>query len=585
MSKTIKTKENTFYTIKNLTDDIGVMPVYADSYVGLSTTYDIKSNPDTSFYMGESTTVSPDDFIYGEGEINDIYLNLYVNSVTQSNPQTAPWIDVFMLKPNLDITEGNMVIVSGNYTAPVLLYNSYNDSTNWVREDFDGVSKDFITAPITMKGSIGIQMRPQLLIKRHQMMDIAFESDSGYTGDDYGWSYGSYIDNTIEEAAQGVDWVQFALTKMGNTIVQGLGYYTDNQDDSRRNDLYEITKGEDGLYGFNYLSNGSNPNIGGFGGGDYMSNNVFAKPLMDLRKPIAWWKERGAVESIVPGGVSWSDGSTGLYNQFEETYVSRCTQLNSIFSQVYSSPDVRDIKDQTLEGPGDTDRFIAYSYANLERAETPTDGACLRLKAFWENYSGSMTGSVSQNVANPFGESYSNNQPNPQSIVSTIYGIPQPTPIDITTSGTGVPAYAPEIEIVFKINNMPVTTFSTSGSDYIEGEGNYTLDRSFNIIWNDDAMSESEIDDSTPSLTWASRMWRGMEGPDNADLVGGSYSSGSNFSPWISFIRTDPNGDSIDVICNANYWSNIKDSLVAGGINGIGLPDVEPFKTNIPMGE
>ena len=47
--KKITPKPNTFYVKKSIEDDIGVIPAYADAYVGLSTTYDIKSNPDTSF--------------------------------------------------------------------------------------------------------------------------------------------------------------------------------------------------------------------------------------------------------------------------------------------------------------------------------------------------------------------------------------------------------------------------------------------------------------------------------------------------------------------------------------------------------
>jgi len=142
--KTITTKPNTFYVKKSITDDIGVMPVFPDAYVGLTTNYDIKSNPDTSFYLGESNTVDPTDFVYGEGNISEIYLNLYVNSLTQQNPQTGNYLDVFMLRPNLDITEGNMTIVSGNYTNPVLYYNSYNDGSDWIVEDFDGTNKAFI---------------------------------------------------------------------------------------------------------------------------------------------------------------------------------------------------------------------------------------------------------------------------------------------------------------------------------------------------------------------------------------------------------------------------------------------------------
>ena len=150
--KKITPKPNTFYVKKSIEDDIGVIPAYADAYVGLSTTYDIKSNPDTSFYLVESDTVKPNDFVYGEGSISEMYLNIYVNSLKQSNPQTANWLDVFSVRPNIDIVEGNMSIASGNTGiyggAPLLLYNTHNVDKNTFHEDFDGSNKSFLDLPI-----------------------------------------------------------------------------------------------------------------------------------------------------------------------------------------------------------------------------------------------------------------------------------------------------------------------------------------------------------------------------------------------------------------------------------------------------
>ena len=122
--KTLKIKPNTFYVKKQFTDDIGVIPTFPDAYVGLSATFDINSNPDTSFYLVESNTVSVDDFIYGDGQIKEMYLSLYVNNTTQSNAQTSPYLDIYSVKPNVDITEGNMVISSGSYGGNILLYNN-----------------------------------------------------------------------------------------------------------------------------------------------------------------------------------------------------------------------------------------------------------------------------------------------------------------------------------------------------------------------------------------------------------------------------------------------------------------------------
>ena len=575
--KTITTKANTFYYKKAITDDIGVMPVYGDAYVGLSTSYDINSNPDTSFYLVESDTVGESDFGYGEGTINDIYLNLYVNTVTQEATQTPPFLDIYMLKPNIDITEGNLTIVSGNYTAPVLLYNSYNTTNNWAIENFDGTPKDFMNAPVVQQTSIGMYTDSYLLIKRHQLMDIAFEGSTVIDPKKDEHDGILSWDNLVEEFEQGIEWTQYQTTKVGHSIVQYLGEIGDSEEEhQRRNDEFYLRKGSDGLWGLTFAPSKSG-----------LPTNVYAKPLTGLRKDLNWWTQRGARTEDITNVSRGGRGSANTFNQFDETYQSRCTQLNSIFSQVQSSPDVRDIKDQTLEGPGDSDRFIAYAYSNLEQSETPTDGLVLRQKAFWENYAGDFSGVVAQNAANCFGQDASSESAFPQNVINTIYGIPQPTPIDITTSGTGVPAYAPEIEIVFKINDMDVTTFATSGT-YVAGQGNHTLDRSWNIIFNDDAHSESEVSDSTPDLAWASRLWRGNNNNSPAgawDTAGALYSSGSNFSPWISFIRTSSTSESVDVICNANYWSNRYNILVGGGFDEIALENVAPYRTTVPMGE
>ncbi len=263
--KTIKIKPNTFYVRKDITDDIGVMPVFPDSYVGLTDTYDIKSNPDTSIFLAESATVSPSDFVYGEGKISDIYLDLYVNSITQENAQTGAWLDVFMLKPNLDIVEGNMTIVSGAYSAPILYYNSYNDSTSWVVEDFDGTPKDFINHSVFTKTETKIQTRMMMTIKRHQLMDIVFEGSTKIDSDkdDHsGWT----LSNLWEEITQGVEWSGYQLTKVAHGIVQYLGAIGDAKfETENRNVEYQLRKGTDGLYGLGRMSAGAMETTGGGG--------------------------------------------------------------------------------------------------------------------------------------------------------------------------------------------------------------------------------------------------------------------------------------------------------------------------------
>ncbi|MDP6585971.1 MAG: hypothetical protein QF535_15075, partial [Anaerolineales bacterium] len=121
----INTKPNTFYRAKNLDDDVGVMPVYGDAYVGLTPTYDLISSPNSTYYLGESTIITENDFVYGDGVLSECYLNLYTNNLTQVHPQTAPWVDVYGLTANTDLIEGNLSIDTtvGDISAYSSIYN------------------------------------------------------------------------------------------------------------------------------------------------------------------------------------------------------------------------------------------------------------------------------------------------------------------------------------------------------------------------------------------------------------------------------------------------------------------------------
>ena len=477
--KTIKTNDNTFYVKKTLTDDIGILPCYADAYIGLSTNFDITSNPDTSFYLGESSTVSNSDFVYGEGAITEMYLSLYVDDLIQKNPQTANWLDVYSIKPHIDITEGNLTIASGNYGGQTLFYNSANNDGNWITEDFDGVNKDFMDGPLRAKKLISV-ISPGLRIKYGKLLNLALATNRDPPQNEYTWA--NPIKNLGEELSAVKNWGSYYLGNMGTTIMTWTREELFGKD-SALDELVSLEKGSDGLY--------APPTYEG--GSILIYADTYPKRLEMMRKPSTWWVENGALwESSV--NFAGTAAIAADYSVLDETFVGKCTQENSIFSDSYESPNVRDIKDQTLEGPGDTPTFIAYAYQNLVNAESPTDGLCLRMKCFWENFSGSaeITGDNAWNTANPFGR-YTTGVHNisayPQVVHNSIYGIPQPTPIDITTSGTGYPAYAPEIELVFKINRMDVSTYMGSGSG-VGGASvgqHLSLDRSVNIIFNDDA--------------------------------------------------------------------------------------------------
>ena len=578
--KTIHPKPNTFYVKKSVVDDVGISPAYADSYVGVSTNYDIKSNPDTSFYLAENNTVAIDDFIYGEGSIKEIYLSLYTNSLTQSNPQTANWLDVFSVKPNIDIVEGNMSIDSDSYSDTILLYNAYNADGITFIEDFDGINKSFIDLPLSVKKTIGIKNTNILYINLTQLREIAYETDYVYSAspdEKTGWG----LSNWVEETKQLGNWMGYRLGNLHSKTVKHLGNLWRSGDETPENFTITLYKTADGTYTVDMDMFREDAPV--------WMNSGYAKRLEVIKKPRSWWIGKGAtedVDAIMQGGSKLTS-----YDMFDETFVEPCTQLNSIFSSAYSSPDVRDIKDQTLEGPGDTDRFIAYSYQHLVAAESPSDGRCLRMKAFWENYSGTTSGVVAIDTANPFGR-YSSTTTNnlgawPQIIHSSICGIPQPTPIDITTSGTGFPCYAPEIEVVMKINDMDLTTFATSGGasatkgKFEDGNGTNTLDRSFNIIFNSNAPTTS----GNTTLALASLYW----------VQGGNpsiYPPGK-FAPWISFVNEDANSGNVSVYTNQNYFQRggsasfrnlfISEEVVQGTAPAREGGSI--YKTTVPMGE
>jgi hypothetical protein len=164
MTTTINTKPNTFYIRKDLDDDTGVTPCYPDIYEGLGATFNINSNPKTTYLIGESTVVTANDY-EGEGTINEMYISAYANTITQVNPQTAPYMDVYNVNPNVDITEGDMTVISGTSGLLSTFTSYYDMGTPWLAENFDGEEKHFFnvdsaTAPRpTIKGATLIDMQ------------------------------------------------------------------------------------------------------------------------------------------------------------------------------------------------------------------------------------------------------------------------------------------------------------------------------------------------------------------------------------------------------------------------------------------
>jgi hypothetical protein len=580
--KTITPKPNTFYVKKQLTDDIGVIPCYADAYIGLTPTFDIKSNPDTSFYLVESKTVSPNDFIYGEGNISEMYLSLYVNTLTSKNAQTPNYLDVYNMNANVDITEGNLVITSGAYNAPILLYNSHNTPTPWIVEDFDGTNKDFMDMPSSKKQMVGMSRAPLLVITRANLMKAIYETNRDPPENNYDWS--QPWANLKEEVSAAYDWTKFYAGATASNLLGTFGPML--FDSGAQSDEFFIQKGNDGLYRASVAESTA--------AADTPVKNyvdkVFAKRLDPMVGDAQYWLSKGANWWAASTRTDMADST---FDQFDEDFQEKCTQFNSIFSNLLFSPDVRDIKDQTLEGPGDTPYFIAYSYANLVNSDAPSNGRALRFKSFWENYAGDATGAEGVATSNPFGFQTSpselNQGPLQQTTSATVYGIPQPTPIDITTSGTGRPSYAPEIEIVMKINQMDLTTqrayqYGSGGDGWETGSGSNTLDRSFSIWFNDNAPAGSDdTNGGGLQLGTAAAMWRDM----------GSVSLNSRQAPAIIFINENESDGYANCYTNSsvfntyNNWFFKRHATAGSGSPASyqGLVNADDYMVKVPIGE
>ena len=104
---------------------------------------------------------------------------------------------------------------------------------------------------------------------------------------------------------------------------------------------------------------------------------------------------------------------------------------------------------------GDNAHFFAYASADLISSDTASEGNAFKMKLFWENYSGSMTGSILMfaddnynqwDKANYFGycslsgstgsETTGSKHPLPQAIFASINNIPAPSMYDINHSFT-----------------------------------------------------------------------------------------------------------------------------------------------------
>ena len=144
----VDTLPNVYYVSKPVKTDISVDSRFKDTFFGLSTTVDLKSGPNTVYYMAQTNVVDTDDVHFGDVDgIKQMYLKFNVNSVSQTNPQNSPYFDIYKLDNTTTITEGNLTDKTSTTGNPIIYTSNWDLMTPWRLEDFDGTGKYFIKGP------------------------------------------------------------------------------------------------------------------------------------------------------------------------------------------------------------------------------------------------------------------------------------------------------------------------------------------------------------------------------------------------------------------------------------------------------
>ena len=456
---------NVYYVSKPVKTDISVDSRFKDTFFGLSTTVDLKSGPNTVYYMAQTNVVDTDDVHFGDVDgIKQMYLKFNVNSVQHTNPQNSPYFDIYKLDNTTTITEGNLTDKTATTGNPIIYTSNWDLMNPWRLEDFDGNGKYFIKGPESNVAAAYNIYDSFLKISVGDYYEAAIPSE------EEGALYKTFNVGTLGYIGRSM------ADKVVKTINDVVGTNSADLDT-----MLLLRKGEDGLYGVNAKTSpqGVVEEIG-----TRLASALFANGENKLRLTRDQWLANGAVPT-----QQLSESNVG-FNQFEDNYVSKASSNNTMFSTLTESPDIRDIKDQTLEGPGGDERFTAFTFANLENGQTNTDGSTLHMKNFWENHSTSTyTGTGAQTVANCFGRSSTKNVAFNQKNHATIQGIPRPKNIDETTPGRLKRTFAPEIEIHMKIKKMSQTTNTAQQPGSTTAIG---YDRSFTIALTKKAPSENE---------------------------------------------------------------------------------------------
>ena len=488
MVQKITPKPHTFYYKQDLVADTGVIPTFSDVYPGMSSTFTLESNPATTYLLAESNIVSPNDYVYGEGVLTEMYISAYANSIYQHNPQTSPYLDVYNLRDNLSITEGNQTVTSGNVGLVSQFTSYYDTGQPFMSENFDGTEKhlfNFTRSKVGGKMMFYHNYKIKLsvlfpLLRMHYYVDASQEAiqvqeeDDGFLDTLVQWGktsadvYWTEAKNIVGVPEWGGSWVP---------LVDGGWFNWSNPIDAQWDTDVPLIRTKGGLY---YADIGVALNARG------ATTSNMTDACIDMKHSKSWWENRGAFRTV------GQQTDIGQAEFFADDYLLTADAGNTIFSDVFMDGDVRDIKDQTLEGPGDSDRFLAYSYANIINTDSYTEDQSCRMRLFWENYSGATGGAEAKEIANPFGF---DSTPVSQDLVASIHGIPMPYIYDQSTPDllSGSSAFCPEIEIVFKIKQMDRAPLYTGSANLNGGAGFPSIERSFNIIGGTKAPTGDEV--------------------------------------------------------------------------------------------
>jgi hypothetical protein len=166
-------EKNTFYKRSTLTTASVVTPNFGDLPVGSSG--DLISLQggfkETAYTLSGSIAETP---AYGNSELIGGYLNVFVSGVTLATTPTLPQIELYRLKPGVEVAEGRMSVayLSGNVAntgvnpttnvdyldgADIVVYHSVLDTDNrLISENFDGADKTLGNINILKSAGTGV---------------------------------------------------------------------------------------------------------------------------------------------------------------------------------------------------------------------------------------------------------------------------------------------------------------------------------------------------------------------------------------------------------------------------------------------